>query len=264
MLPENVNRLVTKALDQVLLEASQRAAKDSKEVIYDFARRGLLISNVSLGALLEAHIKILEEMSAKSWNEMKRVLDEVHAMPYLEIENDLVVLLDTRLAAIKNILRRSIEVNDKTGHNYTQTALVQFDQRYKSVESKYKNEIGIYCAALTAKVADKEANRMSPNITYNFHGNSPRININSQDYSINISNSKIVFDEIRKTIESEIQDENLKRDLQNKVAEMEQSVGKNTFLPKYSEFVALAANHVTVFAPLLPALTQFLQAGGTS
>jgi hypothetical protein len=43
---------------------------------------------------------------------------------------------------------------------------------------------------------------------------------------------------------------------------MENSVGQKTFLQKYSEFVALAANHVTIFAPLLPALTQFLTDSG--
>ena len=130
------------------------------------------------------------------------------------------------------------------------------------MQRKIFAEVDLFCAKLEAQESEKKANRVSSNITYNLHGNNPRININSKDYSINIANSKIVFDEIRKTIESEIQDENLKRDLQSKVAEMEQSVGKNTFLPKYSEFVALAANHVTVFAPLLPALIQFLTSSG--
>jgi hypothetical protein len=103
---------------------------------------------------------------------------------------------------------------------------------------------------------------MNSHITYNLHGANPRININSQDYSINISNSKVVFDELRKTIESEITDENLKKDLQLKTSEMEQNVGKSSFLKSYSDFMALAANHVTVFAPLLPALTQFLANSG--
>jgi hypothetical protein len=256
MIPEKINNLIVHALDQVLLEASRRAATDSRKALYDLSRRGLLASGVAAGLLLEPHIKILEEMSAQSWNEMKRVLNEIHITPYLEIENDLIALLNVKLARFKNILSRSMEVNYKIDRK--NIALIQFDRRYESVESKYNNEIRIYCVALNTKAADKETNQMAANITYNLHGNNPRININSQDYSINIANSKIVFDEIRKTIESEIQDENLKRDLQNKVAEMEQSVGKNTFLPKYSEFVALAANHVTVFAPLLPALTQFL------
>lgn len=258
MMPENLNRLVTHALDQVLLETNRRAANDSKTIIYDFARRGLLISSVSLGSLLEAHIKILEQMSAQSWNEMKRVTDEVRIAPYAEMENDLTALLSARLICIKNILRRSIEVNDKSGH--AKMALPQFDERYKSVESKYKNEVGIYCAALNAKVADP--NHMSANITYNLHGNNLRININSHDYSVNIANSKIVFDEIRKVIDSNITEENLKEGLHAKTTEMEQNIGKSSFLQKYSEFMALAANHVTVFAPLLPALTQFLQAGG--
>jgi len=99
-------------------------------------------------------------------------------------------------------------------------------------------------------------------ITYNLHGSNPRININSQDHSINVDNSKIVFDETRNRIESDISDESLKKELRVKVVEMEQSVGQKTFGQKYSNFIASAANHMTIFAPLLPGLTQFLNTSG--
>ena len=52
--------------------------------------------------------------------------------------------------------------------------------------------------------------------------------------------------------------QSLKKDLQAKTSEMEQNIGRSSFLRSYSEFMTLAANHVTVFAPLIPALTQFL------
>jgi len=262
MLPDIINRIVVSALDQVLLEAHRRAANDSRKVVFDFANRGLLISGAAAGALLEAHVVILEDMSARALNEMKRVLNEAHVAPYREIENDLNDLLVARLTALKNLLRRNIEVSDKSGH--TNMVLPQFDERYKTVESKYKNEIGIFCVALNAKTAEMEANRMSSNITYNLHGDNPRIVINSQDYSINIANSKVVFEAIQRAVSSQIQDEKLRDDLRNKIAEMEGNVGKASFLKSYSDFVALAANHMTILGPFLPALTQFLQVGITA
>lgn len=261
MLPEKNKRLVVEALDQVLLEANQRAAKDSKEIIFDFARRGLLISNISLGALTEAHIKILDEMSAKLWNEMKRVLDEVHVAPYLEIENDLTALLDTRLTAINGLLRRSIEVNDKTGHNYLQTALAQFDHRNKSVESKYKNEIGIYCAAIEAAKVRNDLERMKPNQPYiTAIGENARVNYQSEDNSVTISNCQFDFSKVSQSIEkAAIDDQELKAVLKSKVAEMEScATQKNSFLQKYSEFMALAANHVSALGPTIILLAEFV------
>ena len=36
------------------------------------------------------------------------------------------------------------------------------------------------------------------------------------------------------------------------------AAGKKSFLLKYNEFVQVAANHMTVFAPFIPLLTKFL------
>ena len=134
-----------------------------------------------------------------------------------------------------------------------------FRDHYESVQSKLFVEMDLFCAKLQVRESEKEANRMSSNIIYNLHGNNPRVNINSQDYSINIANSKVLFDEMRKTIEAEVQDKNLAPSLLQKVTELEENVGKRTFLQKYSEFVALAANHMKVFGPFVPALTQYLE-----
>ena len=38
---------------------------------------------------------------------------------------------------------------------------------------------------------------------------------------------------------------------------MQVSAGTRNFSERYKDFIALAADHVTVFAPFLPALTQF-------
>lgn len=96
-------------------------------------------------------------------------------------------------------------------------------------------------------------------ITYNLHGDNPRVNIGSTDLSINIKNSEKIFSELRKAIESGVADESLRKQLLEYNAAMETSVGKPTFFKKYSDFIALAANHMQLIGPYIPALTKLIQ-----
>ena len=96
------------------------------------------------------------------------------------------------------------------------------------------------------------------NATYNLNGPNPRINIDSIDLSINVSNSDRIFTELRKAIESGIEDSKLRAELLAKTTEAEQAVGTRGFMKKYSDLIALGANHMTVLGPFIPALTQLL------
>ena len=42
------------------------------------------------------------------------------------------------------------------------------------------------------------------------------------------------------------------------VNNMQESVGTKSFAEKYNNFIQSAANHMTLFAPFIPALTQLL------
>jgi hypothetical protein len=79
------------------------------------------------------------------------------------------------------------------------------------------------------------------------------------DLSINIKNSEKIFAELRKVIEAGVADESLRKQLLEHSAEMEGSVGEPTFFKKYSDFIALGANHMQLLAPFIPALTQLAQ-----
>jgi len=47
--------------------------------------------------------------------------------------------------------------------------------------------------------------------------------------------------------------------LQEKVTELEKAQGTTGFMAQYQEFMALAANHMTILAPFIPALSQILR-----
>ena len=95
---------------------------------------------------------------------------------------------------------------------------------------------------------------------FNISGPNARVYFRSQDRSTNIANitPDEVFRELREIIASNIQQQAERSELLSKVDELERTRGTGGFVQKYSEFVGLAANHLALFTPLIPALTQWL------
>lgn len=94
----------------------------------------------------------------------------------------------------------------------------------------------------------------------NIGGDNAKIYLGSEDRSTNISNvtPDTVFKEIRAIIEANIKQEEERSKLLLKVIELEQTRGSKGFREKYTEFMTLVATHVSVFSPILPALTEWL------
>lgn len=92
---------------------------------------------------------------------------------------------------------------------------------------------------------------------YNISNDSGKININSIDNSINVTlseNDEKLFETLKKLAASlDNSDEVISR-----IDEMHNSAGKETFSQKYNAFIQSIANHMTIFAPFIPALTTFL------
>lgn len=98
------------------------------------------------------------------------------------------------------------------------------------------------------------------NIIYNVSGNNTRVNINSKDSSVNIvdiANLKIFND--LKTVANEIENEEERIKIVECIESMETEYGKETFIDKYKNFISVAADHLTIFAPFIPALTEMIK-----
>ena len=97
------------------------------------------------------------------------------------------------------------------------------------------------------------------NITYNLSGTGARVNINSTDSSVNIISTEVskVFAQVREAV-GLIPDPTARIEIGRAVDEMEQSHGSSNFLQKYQAFITSAANHMTVLAPIIPAVTGLL------
>lgn len=107
--------------------------------------------------------------------------------------------------------------------------------------------------------ASSERPAQSTTINYNLNGSGARVNINSTDSSVNVRRVEIgsVFTQIRGAV-SQIPEYGDRIEIGKAVDEMEKAVGSNMFLQKYQAFIASAANHMTVLAPVIPMLTGLL------
>ena len=87
-----------------------------------------------------------------------------------------------------------------------------------------------------------------------------RVNLSSTDHSTNIINShpEDVFSEIRELLKDTVDDSNDLDLLLEKVDDMERSRGSDNFIQAYQGFIAAASAHMTVIAPMIPALTAML------
>jgi hypothetical protein len=93
---------------------------------------------------------------------------------------------------------------------------------------------------------------------YNASGLNSRININSVDNSKNYYNdSDLLFKELKLVLEGII-DEEIKKNSLQILEELKGSKGTSSYLKNYQDFIAVLANHLTVIAPFIPALTQLI------
>lgn len=94
---------------------------------------------------------------------------------------------------------------------------------------------------------------------YNLTGNNPRVNIHSQDHSVNVLvNETNVFEELKVTIDKHVSNTDEKTKLLRQVDELKSTKNTTKFTETYKEFITLASNHMTLIAPFIPALTALL------
>jgi hypothetical protein len=98
--------------------------------------------------------------------------------------------------------------------------------------------------------------------TYNLHGPHSRVNIQSQDHSVNISSqiTENVFADLRQAIQASIEDTEEQTEILSRLEELESAKGTSSFVQKYQNFIASAAKHIDLIAPFIPALTQMIGA----
>ncbi len=106
------------------------------------------------------------------------------------------------------------------------------------------------------------ASAMNPTtVINNINGSNTRLNVNSTDASTNIVNvgTDQLFERLRGEIASQVANSTSRDAMLERVRELEAAVGTPTFAQRYQQLLSIAADHMTVLLPFLPALTQLLQ-----
>lgn len=95
---------------------------------------------------------------------------------------------------------------------------------------------------------------------YNVQGDNARWNFNSTDKSINVitKSSAEFFTALRECIDAGVAEGEERTKILEAVTVLEQSHGRPSFAQRYTDFIAAAANHMTLLAPFIPALTEML------
>ncbi|WP_026826971.1 hypothetical protein [Exiguobacterium artemiae] len=106
----------------------------------------------------------------------------------------------------------------------------------------------------------KARERPAQSIVYNLNGANTRVNNHSTDHSMNVVNASNheVFDEIKKILSENVNDQDELRELRILVNNMESTQNTSAFTQAYQKFVTSAANHITILTPFIPALTQMI------
>ena len=87
--------------------------------------------------------------------------------------------------------------------------------------------------------------------------NADKVNIHSTDNSTTYqitANDISILDTLRSLAKGLDEEDKII----SAVNEMQESIGKKTFSEKYNAFIQSVANHMTIFAPFIPALSAFL------
>jgi hypothetical protein len=95
---------------------------------------------------------------------------------------------------------------------------------------------------------------------YHVHGNNNRWLTNSQDHSVNAvtQSSEQIFSNLRQEIESRVPEGAERQDMLERLTALEKADNTPSFKQRYIDFIAAAANHMTLIAPFIPALTELL------
>ena len=117
---------------------------------------------------------------------------------------------------------------------------------------------GHYQAKVKKEVTINEDKYNSIVNIYTASGPNSRININSVDKSRNYHNdSDLLFSDLKLALEG-IKEEEIKEKALELLEELNTTKHTPTYLVKYQNFISLLADHLTVIAPFIPALTQLI------
>ncbi|UIN36281.1 hypothetical protein [Methylobacterium oryzae] len=134
------------------------------------------------------------------------------------------------------------------------------EEVFEVLEVNYQEKFHVIPAHLIIKTRRKGAFKAKTGGNYSFHVHGPnaRINFNSVDNSQNYAGETNIFKDIRAAFRRELHDVEELRRVELLLSDLEAAKGEDRRL-KFNNFVQQAANYMTIAAPFIPALTDYIK-----
>jgi hypothetical protein len=232
--------------DQIIRQHQQMLG----EVRAQLASRGLAVSGAMVSETARIHG---EQIKALTLAQLDAILEGY------ELNG---VVIDDQMAV--NLCDEIIQGMNNQVHSSQNTPVAGMpggtEQLYRQLLAQ---AVGVNAAWVKTQIDRRRLmpKRMEGSTTiYNVQGDNARWNFNSTDQSVNVitKSSAEFFTTLRERIEAGVQDSGERTKVLTALTALEESHGKPSFAQRYTDFIAAAANHMTLLTPFIPALTEML------
>ncbi|MDU5116903.1 MAG: hypothetical protein E6223_02785 [Clostridium botulinum] len=242
---------------------AQRDLKNCFDDIYENTSKVIYTQNIKrLIHLLETN-KVLWKIS-KPFFEMK--LDPIEKFGKITIPTDIDQQIGFVLQKLKEVEQDKLIIDIYAYELYMKKSMQDNINLWNKelVYPVFREMILRLDDLIEDEVKDKELINSDTFTIINYGdittGNNSGVSIGKdieQNISINQNDMKL-FQEL-KNLSNDIKNLKDKNKILNSINEMQEHCGQKSFSEKYIDFMQNAANHMTVFGPLMPALAQLLR-----
>lgn len=196
---------------------------------------------------------------------VQQVLGELqHSMRDGHIDESL--LRSRTEAALREFLRR---LNNQIGHSTRNIAAghervaMHIDAKKSELEGYLNLQLRLFDTGLIKLNEPARPNMVDNSIKIGGNVSGSAIQQGSPDATQTVQVDMKIFDVVRTEIEQKVEDkaerENILKALDEFASTLKsQNRAQGDLVSKYQEFISTAANHMTILAPFLPALTKFI------
>jgi hypothetical protein len=131
---------------------------------------------------------------------------------------------------------------------------------WHTIKTKYgeRREPGCNLELIEPPISHASTKESPMRQIFNVHGPNARVNIDSMDNSTNVVHQGRPFLDLRKDIESGIAEGVERTAILEGLSHLEAATDRESGTKRYQEFIAAAANHMTLIGPYLPALGHWV------
>ena len=237
------------AADQIAREYAEKR----REARTRLAARGAVLS----GAMIREDAKLDGEQIAATIKARLKVVIEGYELHGVPIDDQLAKSIASELNQMLAAQTARIDIHVPGA----MTLPAGTKERYPQL---VRESVGISAAWISTEIDRRrlmKKSQASATTVYHVEGDNSRVNVNSTDNSVNIvvKSSEQIFASLRQQIESRVPEGVERKKILDGLTALEQSQGSKSFVQRYTEFIEVAANHMQVLAPFIPALTELLR-----